>query len=381
MTPVNHALDARLMAACLRMARRNTGLTASNPSVGTLLVQTVSGAPIIVGRGVTALGGRPHAERLAIEQAGDQAKGATAYVTLEPCAHHGATPPCAEALIAAGVSRVVTAWVDPDDRVDGKGHAMLRNAGIAVATGVCSQGAAKDLLAYLTRKEKARPAVTLKLAISADGYLGRIGEEITITNGLCRGIVHRLRAEHDAILVGHGTLLADDPALTVRLPGLERRSPHRFVLAGKGHMPTERRIFQSIKDAPTTIITDDVQTSRIFEGLGVKSLMAERVTVDGRSDFALPEILEDMAALGISSVLVEGGATVAQSFLSAGLVDRVELFTSCQHLSKGQGGAPIPSPLSQDWMIGPGGEVFEHNRTLHLEGDRLDTYLRAFPKG
>ncbi|MEL6966812.1 MAG: bifunctional diaminohydroxyphosphoribosylaminopyrimidine deaminase/5-amino-6-(5-phosphoribosylamino)uracil reductase RibD, partial [Pseudomonadota bacterium] len=198
MTPTRATQDDRYMAACLRLARRHTGLTASNPSVGTLLVQHQPGGSLIVGRGITAIGGRPHAERVAIDQAGERARGATAYVTLEPCAHHGATPPCATALIEAGVSRVVTAWIDPDSRVDGKGHAMLEAAGFAVETGVRSSDAARDLQAYLTRKQLNRPAVTLKLAVSADGYLGRRGEEVAITGALSRAMVHRLRAEHDA---------------------------------------------------------------------------------------------------------------------------------------------------------------------------------------
>ncbi|MCR4268122.1 bifunctional diaminohydroxyphosphoribosylaminopyrimidine deaminase/5-amino-6-(5-phosphoribosylamino)uracil reductase RibD, partial [Nitratireductor sp. ZSWI3] len=224
-------VDRRFMAAAIRLSRRHLGLTGTNPSVATLIVRDDGAGPRIVGRGVTAIGGRPHAETEALAEAGVAARGATAYVTLEPCAHHGRTPPCANALAVAGVARVVGAAADPDPRVSGKGYAILRDAGIEVVEGVLAEEAADLMRGYLTRSEKKRPEVTLKLAISADGMIGRQGQgQVAITGEVSRRQVHMMRAESDAILVGIGTALADGPALTCRLPGLERRSPLRIVL-------------------------------------------------------------------------------------------------------------------------------------------------------
>ena len=228
----------RFMAAAIRLSRRHVGLTATNPAVGTLIVDESAGTPTIVGRGVTAIGGRPHAETEALAEAGDRARGATAYVTLEPCAHHGRTPPCAEALVAAGISRVVGAASDPDPRVSGRGYALLRAAGIEVVERVLSAEAADQMPGYLVRSLKKRPEVTLKLAISADGMIGRMGEgQVAITGAVARAQVHLMRAESDAILIGAATALADDPELTIRLPGLENRSPVRVVLDPAARLP------------------------------------------------------------------------------------------------------------------------------------------------
>ena len=323
------------MRACLRYARRHEGLTRTNPSVGTLIVRD----GVIVGRGVTARGGRPHAEPIALAEAGEAARGATAYVTLEPCAHHGVTPPCAEALIAAGVARVVTAYVDPDRRVDGRGHAMLRDAGVAVAEGREGARAAQDLAGYLTRKTHDRPHVTLKLAVSTDGYLGRVGEEVAITGPGAKAQVHAMRARADAILIGSGTAKSDDPGLTCRLTGLLDRSPHRFVL---GALDPHAQLARTARKTPTTLVSALPLTWELAAA-GVGHLQAE--TYEGA--LALPEMLEDMAALGHASVLVEGGARVASSFLGGGLVDRLVLFASPQPLG-GHGGRPIASPVTPD---------------------------------
>ncbi|MEM1317655.1 MAG: bifunctional diaminohydroxyphosphoribosylaminopyrimidine deaminase/5-amino-6-(5-phosphoribosylamino)uracil reductase RibD, partial [Pseudomonadota bacterium] len=310
----NHA---EWMAACLRLARRHRGLTGTNPSVGTLLVKD----GCVVGRGITAKGGRPHAERIALDQAGTEASGATAYVTLEPCAHHGATPPCAQALIDAAVAEVHTAYIDPDHRVDGKGHAMLREARIAVYEGEQSDVAGADLRGYLTRKRLGRPAVTLKLAVSRDGMLGRIGEEVPITGSLARAVVHRMRAEHDAIAVGRGTVEADNPDLTCRLPGLEFRSPERFVFDSEATLPATSRLAQTADVVPTHLISTQPELPTHLVGTSVRHFAAE---AEGGA-IALPEVLDDMGARGISSLMVEGGAQLAESFLVAGLVDEIAL--------------------------------------------------------
>lgn len=355
--------DQRLMDACLRHARRHRGLTRTNPSVGTLLVKMQGQKPVIVGRGITALGGRPHAEPIALEQARDSAVHATAYVSLEPCAHHGATPPCAQALIDAGVSRVVTAWTDPDNRVDGRGHAMLRDAGIAVETGLGAETAAADLAGYLNRKEKNRPQVILKLAVSADGLLGREGEEVPITDGQARAYVHRMRAEADGILVGRGTVESDDPELTCRLSGLEHRSPHRFVLDTNASLPINSRLARSARQTPVSLITSQTSLPPDLEAAGVQHLIAE--THDGQ--LALPEVLEDIASMGLSILMVEGGASVARAFLGAGLVDELVIFSGQSTLGKG-----IASPVTAESVP----DVFSLVRTLFLGHDKLDIFRR-----
>ena len=237
------AIDRRFMAAAIRLSRSHEGLTSTNPSVATLIVRDDGAGPVIVGRGVTAIGGRPHAEPQALDEAGALARGATAYVTLEPCAHHGRTPPCANALVAAGVARVVGAASDPDPRVSGKGYAILRAAGIAVVENVLADEAADLMAAYLIRSSKKRAEVTLKLALSRDGMIGRKGAgQVAITGEIARRQVQLMRARSDAILVGIGTALADDPLLTVRLPGLEARSPARIVLDRQCRLPLSSKL-------------------------------------------------------------------------------------------------------------------------------------------
>ncbi|MCC5777913.1 bifunctional diaminohydroxyphosphoribosylaminopyrimidine deaminase/5-amino-6-(5-phosphoribosylamino)uracil reductase RibD [Nitratireductor sp. B36] len=333
-------LDRRFMAAAIRLSRRNLGLTGTNPSVGTLIVRDGR----IVGRGVTAIGGRPHAEPQALAEAGEAARGATAYVTLEPCAHHGRTPPCANALVSAGVTRVVGAASDPDPRVSGRGYAILREAGIKVVEGVLAEEAADMLRGYLTRSEKNRPEVTLKLAISADGMIGRTGEgQVAITGPVSRRQAHMMRAESDAILVGIGTALADDPSLTCRLSGLEHRSPLRVVLDRGMRLPVQSALARTARDVPVLVsAAEDSQPERrkALAEAGVDFLGVE--LHDG--EIALPEFLEDLAARGILTLMVEGGAYTARMFLEEGLVDRLALFTGPSKI--GPGG--IAAPLDRD---------------------------------
>ena len=359
LTPQDH----RYLDACLRYARRHRGLTGTNPSVGTLLVKD----GCVVGKGITALGGRPHAERIALDQAGSAAKGATAYVSLEPCAHHGATPPCATALIEAGVARVVTAWTDPDRRVDGKGHEMLRQADIEVEVDHAQNSAPKDLAGYLNRKLKDRPQVTLKLAVSADGMLGRPGEEVAITGPLVKNLVHRLRAEHDGILVGRGTVDADDPELNCRLPGLEYRSPHRFVLDTNATLPAESRLAKSAGTVPVSVVSAVDKLTEDLAACGVGLFAGE--SHDGQ--LALPEFLEDFAGSGLSSLMVEGGADVARSFLEQDLVDFIWLFAA--PLTIGAGG--IVSPI-RPFATGDLPRGFAVDRQLQLGDDSLTIFSR-----
>ncbi len=344
LTAAQAALDRRFMAAAIRLSRKHLGLTGTNPSVGTLIVRDDGDGPIIIGRGVTAIGGRPHAEAEALAEAGERARGATAYVTLEPCAHHGRTPPCANALVAAGIKRVVGAATDPDDRVSGKGYAILRAAGIEVVEGVLAAEAADQMAGYLTRSLKKRPEVTLKLAISIDGMIGRLGEgQVAITGPTSRAQVHLMRAESDAILVGINTAIADNPELTARLDGLAKRSPIRIVLDPSARLPITSKLAESASQTPVWLAAcgdADAAARSALQKAGVRILAAE--LYDGR--LALPELLDDLAGQGVSTVLVEGGAETARAFLIDDLVDRIVLFRGPGTV--GEGG--IPAPISAE---------------------------------
>lgn len=333
--------DRRFMAAAIRLSRRNEGLTATNPSVGTLIVRDDGNGPRIVGRGITAVGGRPHAETEALAEAGGLARGATAYVTLEPCAHHGRTPPCAEALVRAGVARVVGGASDPDSRVSGKGYAILRAAGIEVVENVLAAEAADAMAGYLMRSRSKRPEVILKLALSTDGMIGRAGEgQVHITGEIARRQVHMMRTAADAILIGIGTALADDPELTVRLPGLEGRSPIRIVLDRQARLPETSKLMRTAGRVPLLVAACpevDPDRKAALERAGARFLATE--SADG--EIALPELLDDLAAQGMSSLIVEGGAETARAFLAEGLVDRIVLFRGSEPVGEGGIAAPI----------------------------------------
>ena len=332
-------LDHRFMAAALRLSARHLGLTGTNPSVGTLIVRDDGAGPVIVGSGITAPGGRPHAETQALAEAGARARGATAYVTLEPCAHHGRTPPCAEALAAAGIVRVVGGASDPDPRVSGKGYAILRAAGIEVVEDVLAQEAARLMAGYLIRSARKRPEVCVKLAVSADGMIGRTGQgQVAITGAVARAQVHLMRAASDAILIGIGTAVADDPELTCRLPGLERRSPLRIVLDPRARLPATSRLARTARDVPVLLAA---RPELAAEARGLTERGVEFIGVEMADGMiALPELLEDLAARGIATLMVEGGAETVRHFLAEGLVDRIVLFTGPAAI--GSGGIPAP---------------------------------------
>lgn len=359
------AEDERFMAAAIRLCRRNLGLTSTNPSVACLIVRD----GVIVGAAVTAPGGRPHAETQALVAAGAAARGATAYVTLEPCSHHGRTPPCSEALIAAGIGRVVVSVTDPDARVAGRGLAMLRDAGIAVAAGILEAEGRAALAAYLTRQTRKRPHVTLKLAVSADGMLGRLSAgQVTITGPVSRGQVHVLRAETDAILIGIGTALADDPELTCRLPGLEDRSPVRIVLDPRLELPPASRLARTARQVPVIAVAErDGRDDPAFAArqTALEALRVEVLVCDPRK---LDALLAALATRGISSLLVEGGARTARSFLDAGLVDRVLLFSSPVVIGKDGVASPFVSGRLPDG--------FSLRHTARYGADILQEYER-----
>lgn len=360
--------DKRFMAAAIRLCRRNLGLTATNPSVACLIVKD----GVVLGSAVTALGGRPHAETQALAEAGEAARGATAYVTLEPCSHHGKTPPCADALIAAGVARVVVSVNDPDERVAGRGLSMLRDAGIVVDTGVLEAEGRAALAGYLTRQMKKRPHVTLKLAVSADGMLGRLGAgQVAITGPVSRGQVHVLRAETDAILVGIGTALADDPELTCRLPGLQARSPVRIVLDPRLELPARSRLAQTARDVPVIVVAakaDTPSTSSEDWHTRAAALEAAGVEILICDPRRLADLLVALATRGIASLLVEGGARAARSFLDAGLVDRILLFNGAGTIGKDGVRSPFVSGRTPD------GFTLRH--TARYGADVLQEYER-----
>jgi diaminohydroxyphosphoribosylaminopyrimidine deaminase/5-amino-6-(5-phosphoribosylamino)uracil reductase len=314
------------MAAALRLGRRNLGQTHPNPAVGALVVRMEADGPVVVGRGWTAAGGRPHAETIALEEAGKAARGATVYVTLEPCAHKGETPPCAEALIEAKVGRVVSAMEDPDKRVAGKGHKMLADAGVALTTGVLAGEAALAHAGHIARVTKGRPHITLKLAVSADGMIGkRQGERMIITGKDTFDAVQAMRTESDAILIGIGTALVDDPRLTVRLPGLQSRSPVRIVLDATARLRLNSNLIQTARDVPLIVVVgpeamDDRKKALADAGARVIEVDGAQGGVDIAALFAL------LGKEGFTRVLVEGGAEVAASLVSTELLDEVVLF-------------------------------------------------------
>ncbi len=311
------------MAHALRMAARAQGTTWPNPAVGCVLIKDNR----VVGRGHTQPGGRPHAETEALAQAGTQARGATAYVTLEPCAHYGKTPPCADALIAAGVARVVVATTDPDPRVSGAGLARLRDAGVVVDVGVGQAAADKMLAGFFRRIKGGVPWVTLKLALSLDGRIATAtGESQWITGPAARHTVHGMRASHDAVLVGAGTVRADDPMLTVRGYGL-RPQPVRVVVSRDLSLPRDAQLGQTTDQAPVWIChgpTAAQDRRDHWANLGVR--LIECPLRGGRID--LHATLAALAAAGLTRVFCEGGGQVAASLLIADLVDQLEVFSA-----------------------------------------------------
>ena len=320
------------MSLALALGRRGLGNTWPNPAVGAVIVRRDGGAPVVVGRGWTQAGGRPHAEIEALRRAGAAARGATLYVTLEPCSHHGKSPPCADAIVAAGIARVVSALEDPNPEVAGQGHARLRAAGLAVEVGLGAQEARRAHAGHIRRIVDGRPHVTLKLALSADRKAGAAGRRpVAITGEAVRARVHRMRAMNDAILIGIGTALADDPQLTCRLPGMEKFSPVRVVLDAHLRLPVNGALATSANATPVWVVTApeaSPEAARALHDRGVELLHAPAPA--GRLDIAA--VLRLLAERGITRLMVEGGPTVAASFVAADLVDEAVLFHSAKAL-------------------------------------------------
>jgi diaminohydroxyphosphoribosylaminopyrimidine deaminase/5-amino-6-(5-phosphoribosylamino)uracil reductase len=353
------------MRHALRLAARALGSVAPNPAVGCVLV---SPGGAIVGRGWTGEGGRPHAETEALAQAGDAARGATAYVTLEPCAHHGRTPPCAEALVAAKVARVVAAIEDPDPRVSGQGLARLRAAGIAVTTDVLCEDAAEMNAGFFLRLREQRPLVTLKIAASLDGRTtSAAGDSRWITGEQARRFGHLLRAQHDAILVGIETALADDPLLDCRLPGLEKRSPLRVVLDTRLRLGVASKLARTARQHPTLLFTSSEGGDGLAE-CGVEIIPVQR---DARGRPEIAAMLRTLAARGITRLLVEGGAGVHAGFLDRGYADRIELFRA--PLMLGDGGHPAIDALAALGLSEA--PRFASTGVRRLGGDLLESFI------
>jgi diaminohydroxyphosphoribosylaminopyrimidine deaminase/5-amino-6-(5-phosphoribosylamino)uracil reductase len=360
--------DRRLMAEAMALARGALGTTAPNPAVGCVIAQ----GERVVGRGATQPGGRPHAEVMALAIAGAAARGATAYVTLEPCAHHGRTPPCADALIAAGIGRVVVAYAhDPDPRVQGRGVARLRAAGIAVETGLMAAVAEDILAGFIKSVTRGLPWVTLKLGVTLDGCIATTaGESRWITGPAARGVVQRMRAEHDAILVGIGTVLADDPGLRCGLEGLGDRPRWRVVADSRLRTPLASQVVRQAGTYPLILLAAPdapEAAARLLHAAGITILPVEADPA-GRID--LGGALRRLAEMGMTSILSEGGSRMAGALLRAELVDRLAWHRA--PLLLGDAGLPA--------VQGLGIERLAHAFRLRLlarqeyEDDVLETY-------
>jgi diaminohydroxyphosphoribosylaminopyrimidine deaminase/5-amino-6-(5-phosphoribosylamino)uracil reductase len=344
--------DERFMRLAIALGSRHLGMTWPNPSVGAVLVDESGDVPVIVAQGITQAGGRPHAERMALEVAGERTRGATLYVTLEPCAtrssrDHG--PSCTDLIVAAGIERLVVSVADPSPHAAGQGPERFSHAGISMTVGCLAEEGARLHRGHITRVTKGRPAVTVKLARSTEGFAGsRQGPRLMLTGEIANGKVHLMRAHTDAIMVGVGTVLADDPLLNVRLPGLESRSPVRIVVDSRLRTPVTSRLAAGARDFPTWIITTvnaPLDAERALTTQGVEVL---RVSADASGRVSLPEALQLLGARGITQVFCEGGPDLADALATADLIDDLVLITG--RSARGQGDIPALGASLQDRM-------------------------------
>lgn len=357
------------MDLALALGRRGQGRTWPNPAVGAVVVKN----GVIVGRGWTQPGGRPHAEPEALARAGAEARGATLYVTLEPCSHHGKSPPCADAIIAAGVARVVSAIEDPNPEVGGQGHARLRAAGVQVDVGLCAEQAAHDHAGHFLRVREKRPFVILKLAVSSDDKIAAAGNRpIVITGEAAKSRVHLLRTHSDAVLVGIGTVLADDPLLTVRLPGLEAQSPVRVILDRALRIPGTSKLVHSAREHPLWVFTSETSDAPAAMKLGGAGAQVTRVPTANARGLDVKTVLNALSERGITRLMVEGGAKVASSFLSAGLVDEIWLLCGPNKVGADGVAALGTEPLS----IVTQSSQWKRHATETLDRDTLTIYER-----
>lgn len=321
-----HSPDIHFMKYAISLASRGVGTTFPNPSVGCVIVKNNQ----VIGAAHTAIGGRPHAETQALLQAGSAANGAIAYVTLEPCAHHGQTPPCAEALIKSGIKKVVVAAIDPFSRVDGKGIAMLESAGIEVVTGICEFEATKINEGFFSVQQKGRPFITLKTATSLDGKIAlKNGESKWITGEESRSYVHLIRARNDALITGIATVMADDPAFTCRLPGMEDKSPIRVVLDTNLSLPTNSQLVKTAHDVPCWVMTiEDTISAQSAKAKALEEAGVRLIAVNKASNgkVCMEDAVHKLAKNGITTAMIEAGASINTAALRLNLVDRLAWF-------------------------------------------------------
>lgn len=344
--------DKRFMRLALALGSRHLGLTWPNPSVGAVLVDERGGVPVIVAQGVTQPGGRPHAERMALEAAGERARGASLYVTLEPCAtrssrNHG--PSCTDLIVAAGIGRLVVGVADPSPHAGGQGPERFGLAGIPMKVGCLAEEGARLHRGHITRVTKGRPAVTVKLARSTEGFAGsRQGPRLILTGEIAHAKVHLMRAHADAIMVGVGTVLADDPLLNVRLAGLESRSPFRIIVDSRLRTPLTSRVVAGARETPTWIVTTveaPVEPEKALTAQGVEVL---RVSADEAGRVSLPEALQLLGTRGLTQVFCEGGPDLANALAASDLIDDLVLITG--RSARGQGDVPALGASLQDRM-------------------------------
>lgn len=374
MSPAEHSgFDLQMMRIALRLAARGLGRTAPNPAVGAVIADERTGE--VIARGWTAPGGRPHAETEAIARAGVRARGATIYVTLEPCSHFGVTPPCADAIVAAGLTRVVCAIEDPDPRVAGRGLDRLRKAGISVERGVLAEAAHWVTAGHILRVTERRPLVTVKMALDAAGGVprGREGKPLWVTGEEARAAGHLKRARSDAILVGRSTVVDDDPLLTCRLPGLEARSPVRVVLARDLAGLETSQLARTSRLVPLWVVCPEGADASALADTGAQILRTRLVN----GNLWLPAVLEALVARGITRLLIEGGPTTWAAFSRAGLIDEVVSFHA-----RGADGAEL-SPAGAISSVGQyistsGFEIYDQ-RTMG--GDDMLAMRRQWHRG
>ena len=381
------SFDRQMMGIAIRMAKRGIGTTAPNPAVGAVIADEATGE--VIARGWTQPGGRPHAEKEALARAGNRARGRTMYVTLEPCAHTGRVPTCADAMLTAGLKRVVCAIPDPNPVVSGRGFAQLRAQGVDVDVGLLADEARWVTLGHILRQTAHRPFVQLKMALDADGRIAAgDGAPVWVTGADARAYAHLLRAEADAILVGSGTVLADDPELTCRLPGLAARSPDRIVLDTRLRTPASAKVYRQnttnerilprasvAHEQPRVWIAAAIgEAGRDAQAHGQGGAMVFDVgSRDGRA-LDLDGLLDTLAANGITRLMVEGGPTVWHAFLAAGFVDEVCVVTAPIHAA-----SPSISVIEGDHEAFFARFKLHRAHTRSLGADRLAIYRRESP--